>query len=476
MTPEIAGPSDVESRLRQAAALVPIGAAICVSLLACCVLTGWIFDIAPFKTVVPGSTSMKANTALEFLFSGASLALLCRPKFQRIHHALALLVLAISVLSLLEYASGRSFGIDQLAFPDSQSPQYPGRMAPLTAASFIVVAAALLLHGGKPLFRIASQALLLAASFGPTLGIVGYLYGIPLLYGSIHYTAMAFHTGAGLLILILGILFTDSERGFVRIFLSDTSGGFLARVVVPAAILAPILLGYLFIHGTFNFHEPRLGSALIVISNSAVFAALIWTIAFHLQARELQWSRSERDANVDSLTGLMNRRYFEKRLKEEIHRSERYGGKFSLILFDVDHFKALNDSMGHMIGDQVLHSVAQIVKAGLRETDVTCRFGGEEFVVIVVQTGGNDAIYAAEKLRESVESARFEGSEHLRMTVSAGISNYPRDGANRGQLLKAADIALYKAKTSGRNRVVSFAEPRTTVGVPLAGSSTKRAG
>jgi hypothetical protein len=223
---------------------------------------------------------MKANTALEFLFSGASLALTSRPKFRRISHALALLVLAISTLSLLEYVAGRSFEIDQLPFRDSLSPQYPGRMAPLTAASFIVVAAALLLHSGKARFRIVSQALLLAASFGPTFGIVGYFYGIPLLYGSIHYTALAFHTGAGLLILILGILFADSEQGFVRIFLSDTSGGLLARVVIPAAILVPILLGYLFIHGTFNFHEPRLGCALIVISDSAVFVALIWTIAF----------------------------------------------------------------------------------------------------------------------------------------------------------------------------------------------------
>jgi diguanylate cyclase (GGDEF)-like protein len=87
-----------------------------------------------------------------------------------------------------------------------------------------------------------------------------------------------------------------------------------------------------------------------------------------------------------------------------------------------------------------------------------CRFGGEEFIVIVVQTGGHDAVYGAEKLRESVGSARFEGSEHLRMTVSAGTSNYPRDGAKRGQLLKAADIALYKAKEPGRNCVVTFAK------------------
>ena len=144
-----------------------------------------------------------------------------------------------------------------------------------------------------------------------------------------------------------------------------------------------------------------------------------------------------------------------------------------MILFDIDHFKALNDSMGHMVGDQVLQSIAQIIKTGLRETDVTCRFGGEEFIVLVVQTSGRDAVHAAEKLRESVENARFEGLEQLRMTVSAGIANYPRDGINRGQLLNAADIALYAAKESGRNRAVTFAESGipTIPGINLRGNT-----
>jgi len=93
--------------------------------------------------------------------------------------------------------------------------------------------------------------------------------------------------------------------------------------------------------------------------------------------------------------------------------------------------------------------------------------------VIVVQTGGRDAVYAAEKVRESVENAIFEGWEHLRMTVSAGISNYPGDGATRGQFLKAADIALYSAKESGRNRVVTFADSGTTtlVGINRSGNT-----
>jgi diguanylate cyclase (GGDEF)-like protein len=361
---------------------------------------------------------------------------------------------------VLEYGGVSPLGIDELLFRDHLSPQYPGRMAPLTATSFVGVAIALLLVGWRPRFRVLAQGLLLVGAFGPIVGIIGYLYGVPLLLGSVHYTAMAFHTGAGMLVLIFGILFVDPEKGIVRIFIGETSGGILARVAIPAAILVPILLGYLFTRSPFNFGQERLGSALIVITNASVFVALIWTLAFFLQERELQWDRAERHANMDSLTGVRNRRYFEKRLSEEIKRGERFKSEFSLILMDVDHFKALNDSMGHLVGDHVLHDVAQIIQASLREIDIVCRYGGEEFIVIAVQTDENRALLAAEKLRKLVEEATFAGAVGVRVTLSAGVSSYPTHGTDRAQLLKAADTALYAAKASGRNRVVKFATER----------------
>jgi diguanylate cyclase (GGDEF)-like protein len=366
---------------------------------------------------------------------------------------LAGLVLAVAGATLLEYILGSSFGIDDFLFLDRLSPQYPGRMAPLSAATFMFGAIALLIHARKPPIPTISQALLLVSAFGPIFGIIGYLYGVPLLYGSMNYTAMAFHTGAGLLVLIVGVLFADPEHGIIRVFLSKTSGGILARVAIPVCALLPVVLGYLFIHNQFNFGELRFGWALLVIGNSAVFVAMIWTLAFFLQARELQWNRAERDANEDSLTGLMNRRYFERRLSEEIKRCERFQGVFSLILFDVDHFKALNDSMGHLAGDRLLQAIACILRASLRETDIVCRFGGEEFIVIAAQTEESNALHAAEKVRRSVEQTSFSGVGELRMTISAGVSGYPNGGLNRDQLLHAADLALYSAKENGRNRV-----------------------
>jgi diguanylate cyclase (GGDEF)-like protein len=450
------------SRARQIAELTPNVAAVCVSTLGAGVWLGWLLQIPLLKTVLPGYTSMKPNTALAFVLSGVALWFIGKPNGRTIRCVLALLVAGLASLTLLEYSLGRSIGIDELVFRDPLSPRYPGRMAPLTAVSFVIVAAALLMHDLNLRVHLVSQSLLLFAAFGPMFGIVGYLYGVPFLYGINIYTAMAFHTGLGLLVLIVGVLFADPEKGIARIFLDDSSGGILARVAIPASILVPILLGCIFTNSRWNFGQDRLGSALIVIGNAAVFVALIWALAFFLQSRESQLNRAEGHANTDSLTGVMNRRYFETRLSEEIKRGERFKSEFSLILIDVDRFKALNDSMGHLVGDSVLRNVAQLIRASLREVDIVCRYGGEEFVVIAIQTDVHHALLTAEKLRLLVERGICAAAPAVRTTISAGISSYPRHGANRAQLLRAADVALYAAKELGRNRVEMFTEPAPT--------------
>jgi hypothetical protein len=130
------------SRARQIAERISQVAAISISLLAVGVLLGWLLDIRLLKTVLPGYKSMKANTALEFLFSGVSLGLIGQPNGRAIRRVLSWLVAAVAFLTLLEYALGRSLGIDELLFHDGLSPRYPGRMAPTTASSFLIVGAA----------------------------------------------------------------------------------------------------------------------------------------------------------------------------------------------------------------------------------------------------------------------------------------------------------------------------------------------
>jgi diguanylate cyclase (GGDEF)-like protein len=175
-------------------------------------------------------------------------------------------------------------------------------------------------------------------------------------------------------------------------------------------------------------------------------------------ARHFQQARSL--ANLDGLTGIYNRRYFEQRILEEIERHRRYSGSLALILLDIDHFKKLNDEFGHLLGDEVLRQVSAMFRQHLRKIDVVCRYGGEEFAILVPETSGTNAFAVAEKLRKMVESWHFPGVPRP-VTISAGVAAYPQDGRSRDELMKAADDALYAAKQQGRNRVLAATEKNT---------------
>ncbi|MGC8783179.1 MAG: diguanylate cyclase [Armatimonadota bacterium] len=161
-------------------------------------------------------------------------------------------------------------------------------------------------------------------------------------------------------------------------------------------------------------------------------------------------------ALTDGLTGVFNRRYMEVRLDEEIHRSQRYGKRFSLILVDVDHFKQVNDTWGHATGDMVLQEVSRRLVENLRETEMVFRYGGEEFLVILPETALQQATVVAQRLCDAVRKHPFHtlgGATVFRVTLSAGVAEYPTHGSDKVTLLAAADQALYLAKRRGRNRV-----------------------
>ena len=158
----------------------------------------------------------------------------------------------------------------------------------------------------------------------------------------------------------------------------------------------------------------------------------------------------ENRANHDQLTGLYNRGCIEERLKAEIDRSRRYKNDLSVILFDIDHFKAINDSFGHDVGDEVLKGVASRVESSLRTVDLMGRWGGEEFLVILAETDSQSAQHVAESLRRLVEADVYQASRTV--TVSAGIASFS-ESDDAASLIKRADIALYGAKNEGRNRV-----------------------
>jgi diguanylate cyclase (GGDEF)-like protein len=154
----------------------------------------------------------------------------------------------------------------------------------------------------------------------------------------------------------------------------------------------------------------------------------------------------------DGLTGVFNRRYFDSRLVDEITRAARYGGSCSVLMLDLDHFKKINDDLGHLLGDDVLRAVSTVFTRCLRKVDVVCRYGGEEFTIILPATGGGKAAAVAEQIRANVADFQFEGVAQP-VTISIGVATFSANGLTGGEIVGAADAALYKAKQSGRNRV-----------------------
>lgn len=188
------------------------------------------------------------------------------------------------------------------------------------------------------------------------------------------------------------------------------------------------------------------------------------TLEEALEAREKQYkelakelelkniSLSER-VSIDNLTGIKNRYYFDERIKEEVDLAKRQKVSFSLLLFDLDHFKLVNDNFGHDVGDKVLKRVTDAVSKIIRSYDIFARWGGEEFVVLMPNTTEAEAVTAAEKIRKTVEDISHPDIEKI--TISIGIAIWEADD-DVDQIFVKADKALYTAKNQGRNRVMVY--------------------
>ncbi len=236
--------------------------------------------------------------------------------------------------------------------------------------------------------------------------------------------------------------------------------GPLADAELDSANAQSALVVPLFVRGRVS------GSLQIFHAQTGVFSAedaqLLWImslVADNLLTREETNEGLLRFAFTDYLTGLRTRGYFEQQLELEFKRSERKNQGFALLMVDIDFFKTLNDRYGHHVGDKVLREVTSLLATDMREVDTVARYGGEEFVIILPETTELEAIYVAQRLRKTVQQARYEaiipqGNEQL--TISIGIAMYPSDAQNRRSLIEAADAALYAAKKGGRNQVLTY--------------------
>jgi two-component system cell cycle response regulator len=178
---------------------------------------------------------------------------------------------------------------------------------------------------------------------------------------------------------------------------------------------------------------------------------------------------------TDGLTELANRRHFQDRLHEEFRRAQRYDDPLSLMLVDLDHFKAVNDTHGHQLGDEVLRAVAACLREAVRETDFVARYGGEEFAVILPKTHLGGALTVAERISAEVRRLRLGVDRSLTVTASLGVSSYPsRAVTTPEQLVRTTDQALYRAKSEGRNRINLHSPPPGGVDLLQPGSAPPR--
>jgi len=210
-------------------------------------------------------------------------------------------------------------------------------------------------------------------------------------------------------------------------------------------------LGVLMLHSSEPnaFHESELES---LESVADICASSIQNAHYVERIRQLSY--------LDGLTGIFNRRFFELRILEEVERARRSGAGMAVVMIDIDQFKKLNDEFGHLLGDEVLRQVSSLFHQQLRKIDVVCRYGGEEFAILLTQTNAQHAMGVAEKLRRLVEGWQFPGVPRT-VTLSAGVAAFPDHGTGRDDLIRAADAGLYAAKQTGRNRICLASSVRT---------------
>ena len=236
---------------------------------------------------------------------------------------------------------------------------------------------------------------------------------------------------------------------------SDSVGAVLAFPLVGRGQSAGALIGF---DRAAASHKPRLSPRL-----QRAVRTLLEPVSMALD-NALALKRAEALSVTDDLTHLYNSRYLNQVLRRETKRASRSGRPLSLLFIDLDGFKAVNDTHGHLFGSRALVEAAALIRTSARETDVPARFGGDEFAVILPDTGGEGAFAVGERIRERVAAHRFLASDGLdvHLTASVGLATLPDVAASADELVAAADKAMYRVKDSGKNGIQAAPPPTDT--------------
>ena len=230
-----------------------------------------------------------------------------------------------------------------------------------------------------------------------------------------------------------------------------------------AALISLFVIGYLGYMIVFWNKHTSLLDLLVpgVFFFGACFVWLSSVLALQTAMDVMRITALEHETLTDPLTGVYNRRFMEQRLREEVSKARRYHFKLAVLLLDLDHFKQVNDELGHQAGDQVLIEIGNLVNRELRDSDILARYGGEEFLVIAPNTAPSASKSLAERLRKRIESQAFLSDFNkarkleMQITVSIGVANFGDSSNDEESLIQVADQNLYRAKHGGRNQVVA---------------------
>ena len=400
------------------------------------VLIGWSLDAEALLRFIPGLTAMNPATAIGFICSGCALGLIATqpdlPLARRLAIALATVTALLGAAGVLAIVGLYDAGVDRLLFDDQLLTTdfgRPNQMAPNTAVNFLLLGAALMIID-RPLrrFRWPAQLLALSAAMTALLALMGYAYGLRSFYGIGSQIAMALPTALMFMIVSIGVLCARPAHGIMAVVASDSSGGTMIRRLLPAVIIIPGILGAMRLAGRQALIvDTAFGLWLLIVSIMTIFATVVAWNALLLYRMDLTRAASERklthQAQHDALTELPNRRLFLRRLAAEIERRRRNGPLAAVLFVDLDLFKVINDSLGHVVGDEMLIAAGRRLGEIVAPGDLVARLGGDEFTVLL--PGLVDparAMDVAEEIRTAFERPFTVGLHEVYTSVSIGIA------------------------------------------------------
>lgn len=427
------------------------------------VLIGWTIGSAALASLIPNFETVKPNAAFCFILTGISLVLLNISHFCKTHtnfsrlnlliRFLATIILIFSILTAIEYITKIDLHIDQLfLFGRAQqlTQLYSSRIAIIATINFLFLGLGLIfattaLNKNKFL----SQICVGLVGFISIASLIGFITNEPIFISIIRgYVLVAFAANLLFLFVVVSFFFSQPEIGFTANLLRKSPSGLLLRYLLPVYILLVLFVTFLIIFGI----RQELFTATFAVVFFAIVKILIFVVIIFILSKEID------NTDIDLLTQLRNRNGMQEILQLEINRHERYKTKLSILFLDIDNFKNFNDEYGHKAGDKVLQHLAQIIRQELRVTDYAFRYGGEEFLVILPQTGVAGAQKIAERIRLNFKAAKcfpIGQKRCVHKTVSIGIAECKQNCAAKS-LIDMADKAMYQAKLQGKDQVSVF--------------------